>query len=305
MLAAALTVSLLSASPSSASGLTVLVARRTGVSVERGKELALAVTASLAASGFNVALMPDAALKKLASVGVKDTAICEGKRPCLAEIGRQLQVDLVVGVAASEIQEDMSVYVEAIATSDAASVAKDGFVVPAGAVREVSAGLAPFLEALRKALVPAGATTPVASGPGAAPPSPDSPTVGAGTAPDAPVAGSHPVLTPSEGAPDPLLVSTRSSRMPSVAAAGGAVVALGLAAYFGANAMTEKGRLARADLDLGGNQAGSTLRGSDALARNQTANAELVGALAAGVLGLGLEAAALALDPDRALPPQR
>jgi hypothetical protein len=77
-----------------------------------------------------IALEPDAALKRLAQVSVKDTTSCNGKRACLAELGRQLAVPWVVALSAATLDDELSVGLELIRVADETVVETTSVLVP-------------------------------------------------------------------------------------------------------------------------------------------------------------------------------
>lgn len=83
----------LSATPSST---VVVVTRRTAVSPADARALAVGVTKSLKQAGLEVTWDADAAARRLSSLGVKDTSSCQGRKACVQEFGRQLDVAVVV-----------------------------------------------------------------------------------------------------------------------------------------------------------------------------------------------------------------
>jgi hypothetical protein len=102
------------AAPPEADKTVVLVARRTAVTPALARTLAQDTSKHLAAAGVGIAFEPDAALKRLAQVSVKDTTSCNGKRACLAELGRQLAVPWVVALSAATLDSELSVGLELI-----------------------------------------------------------------------------------------------------------------------------------------------------------------------------------------------
>jgi hypothetical protein len=114
--------------PATSPNAVVLVSRRSGVGRAKALEVAWQVYASLTRAGIAFKLGPTEAGDRLADVAaVRDSADCEGGRECIARLGRQLDVTVVVAVEAAEAARVYSVHVEAIvvqsgkvvATSDA------------------------------------------------------------------------------------------------------------------------------------------------------------------------------------------
>ena len=95
----------LSAPPEQA---VVLVGRRTAVSAPAAKVLAVDASNILESAGVPIALPADKALQQLTRVSVKDTSSCNGKRACLAELGRQLKVPWVVLLSVAAIDQEQA-----------------------------------------------------------------------------------------------------------------------------------------------------------------------------------------------------
>ena len=149
---------MLAAGPGSPGTAAVVVSRRTGVSAEQALSLARELSAALARR-VSVPLSPDAAQKRLAALK-RDATACAGRLPCLGALGKDLGVDLVVGMNVSQIEKDRSVYFEAVATDDARRLAKQSFLMPARgtmpaqAVKDFVAAVAAALTAEPVAVVP-------------------------------------------------------------------------------------------------------------------------------------------------------
>lgn len=108
----------------------VLVARRTAVSPAAAKVLVADAATLLEAAGVPLAMTPEKALQQLARVSVKDSASCNGKRACLAELGRQLKVPWVVLVSVAAIDREMSVGFELLRVADETVVETDSLLLP-------------------------------------------------------------------------------------------------------------------------------------------------------------------------------
>jgi hypothetical protein len=161
-------VALTLAAPADAGQAVVLVGRRTAVPAPSARTLALDTSKALADSGVPIALDPDAALKQLARVSVKDSASCNGKRSCLAELGRQLKVSWVVVLSAASMDGEQSVGLELLRVSDEAVVETDSLLLPKKA-RVDAAALSAFAAKVKGQLLPSAessvepAPTPLAS----------------------------------------------------------------------------------------------------------------------------------------------
>ena len=263
------------------SSTVVIVTRRTAVSAADAQALAMLVTKKLEAAGVEV-VQADAAAKRLASLGVADTSLCAGRKGCVQEFGRQLEVALVVGLSLSEVDQDRSLSLEAVRVSDGVVLTRENVLF---AVK----GLPPNeqLDAFSrrtKAALPAPA--PVAPAPVVAP-------VPA-SATDSPVA---PVLTPAETAPPVVPTQpepSRPSHTGTWVAGGGAVLAVA-----GAVVLAFLASSAKAELSSGmPGDGGLTLSphtGKEAQSLSARANLEFAGAGICAALGLGLGTTAMLL----------
>ncbi|MCU0699117.1 MAG: hypothetical protein MUC96_21640 [Myxococcaceae bacterium] len=107
----------------------VLLSRRTSVSIAEASALTSRVAGALAANGVTVSTPPDAAAAALKRLGFPDSSSCGGKRECLVELGRQLQVEWVFAVSVTKVENDRSVGVELIHVTDGSSPEKDAVVL--------------------------------------------------------------------------------------------------------------------------------------------------------------------------------
>ena len=108
----------------------VLVGRRTAVSAPQAKVLAVDASTILESAGVPIALPPDKAMQQLTRVSVKDTSSCNGKRACLAELGRQLKVPWVVLLSVAVIDQELSVGLELLKVADETVVETDSLLLP-------------------------------------------------------------------------------------------------------------------------------------------------------------------------------
>ncbi len=108
----------------------VLVGRRTAVSAPQTKVLAADASTILESAGVPIALPPDKAMQQLTRVSVKDTSSCNGKRACLAELGRQLKVPWVVLLSVAVIDQELSVGLELLKVADETVVETDSLLLP-------------------------------------------------------------------------------------------------------------------------------------------------------------------------------
>lgn len=278
-LAAALCTLVLSADPAP-SGVVVLLSRRTAVPQAEGRELAAQVAALLGKAGLPLASDAEGVSRRLARLGVKDTANCNGRKVCIAELARQLEAPWVVALSVSRIESDRSLALELIRAQDVAVVAKDS-VVLAKADKLTSDLLAGFVDKARTAMGLAPPPGPVVTTP---PTTPDKPP------PDAPV---QTALTPPPPSTPPVLPPPppEKSHTASYVLGGAGVLALGAAAT-----MLALGLSTRTELARGQNAGGRTLSEltePQAVQLNSRSNVELGVAAGAGALGLGLGTAAV------------
>lgn len=118
--------------PSPSDGVVVLVGRRTNVDRARATSLGDDVGAVLASFGVNVLLDTREAEARLAQAGVKDSADCGGRRPCLGELGQRLHASHVVSLDLAVAAGELALYVEALRVPDGERLAKESLVVPVG-----------------------------------------------------------------------------------------------------------------------------------------------------------------------------
>lgn len=157
-------VGLTLAAPPEGEQTVVLVARRTAASAPVARALVVDASGLLEAAGVPVAMTPDNALKQLARVSVKDTASCNGKRSCLAELGRQLKVPWVVLLSVAAIDQELSLGFELLRVSDETVVETDSLILARKGKLEAGqlAGFAGRVMArLVPVVAPAGVDTPL------------------------------------------------------------------------------------------------------------------------------------------------
>jgi hypothetical protein len=200
------------AAPVSGSPRTVvLVTQRTEVSEKEGLALAVEAQRQLAAAGVRVDSTAGA-LKQLAKLSFADTSACDGRKVCVTELGRQLSVEVVVGLSVADLEDDRAVSFEALRIRDGVVLAREQLVFPRKKGLPAK-GLLAFAAAL---LAPA---------PPEPPPEPPPPSV----ALDTPVLPPQPpVLTPQVTAPALMVVEpvapSRTVPIVALSAAGAATV---------------------------------------------------------------------------------
>jgi hypothetical protein len=204
---ALLTVAVLAADPVAPSAV-VLLGRRTTVTAAEATALTRSVATSLEANGLTLSLPPDAATAALKRLSFPDTATCGGKRECLVELGRQLEVQWVFAVSVTRVEKDRSVGVELIRVDDGTSPERDAVILSPKAELTVDL-LAGFSSRVKARW---------------APPVPDTPTVVVTTPKEPPPVD----LPPPPPPPAPEAPRSHVASYVLGAAAGGALIASGI-----------------------------------------------------------------------------
>jgi hypothetical protein len=252
----------------------VLVGRRTAVSAPQAKVLANDASSILESAGVPIAMAPDKALQQLTRVSVKDTSSCNGKRACLAELGRQLKVPWVVLLSVAVIDQELSVGLELLKVADETVVETDSLLLPKKGKLD-AALLSGFAGRVKAKLVPAPA--PVAE-----------------ATPDVPV---QPKLVPKETEPPPSLppeVPPPAARSHTASFVLGGV---GLASLIAGGVLLAVGASSRAPLTAGDpgmdGRVRSTLTYAEAEQINNSSTPLIVGGISALAVGAGLGTAAV------------
>jgi len=133
----------------------VLVVRRTSITTDEGRVFAEQAVAALRAASVEVE-EPAESLRRLSALGVTDPTACSGRKACVLELARQLEVGAVVAISAAMLQGERSVVLEAWRAKDGTQIAKDAVVLPANAplvpehLRAVSRALAAAFPAVKR-----------------------------------------------------------------------------------------------------------------------------------------------------------
>lgn len=267
LLAFSLTLAL-AAEPATNAG-AVLVTRRSGLTVPQAAELRTQLERALTAAGVPVALEGKALSTRLAGLGVKEPAACNGRRSCVFELGRQLATRHLVSVSISRVEGDSALALELLRVDGEATLAKDSFVVPKG-VKDLTALVGPFAEAAKKALAPP--PEPVVTAP---PPTP----------PPA-------VLVPTEP-PRTALVEVTPAPTPRSHTAGLVLGGAGVAAAIAGGVLLAVSFATRAPLTTGSGmgdylRSDSSLTEKEAQARAQQADGTMAAGIGAAAVGAGL-----------------
>ena len=207
---------------------------------------------------------------RLGRLGLKDAVFCAGKRACLAELGRQLPADVVIGLSLAFLKPDLSVVVEAVRSSDGSSLADFSLVLGQGD-KESLASFEVFATRLQAALRPKAEPLPEV---------PPKVTTDTPLATDPLTTVTAPPMPPAE---------TRSV-VPALVTAGVGAVALATGIGLTASALGKNASLSKGT-PLGDGRIQSPLTESQALAARNGANTELtigigcaIGTVALGVL---------------------
>lgn len=269
----------LSATPSST---VVVVTRRTAVSPADARAVAVGVTKSLKQAGLEVAWDADAAARRLGSLGVKDTSSCQGRKACVQEFGRQLDVAVVIGVSLSEVDTDRSVALEAVRVLDGVVLAHENLLYARSAAPPADQ-LTLFTTHLKAALAPPSTGVPVATDvPARPPPALPSPL--------------EPAPAPLSPAPAPVVIreAPPRSHVGGLVVGGAAVLTLAAAVTLGVLALGAKGDLSRGTT-LPDGRVASSLTGSEAASVSRRANNEFYGAVGCAAAGVALGTTAVVL----------
>lgn len=266
MLLASVVAGLLSASPPLSLG--IVVARRTGMSLAEGQALARDTAKALAEAGLVGAKPPDVALAELARLSVTDTATCAGRRPCLAQLGRELHVDFLLGLSVANLEGDQSVALELIRVADETLLDKDSLLL-AHKARPTAALLQRVADKFRQAL---------------APPKPE---VVADAPRAEPTPAPPPKLTPATPAPAAVVVAPTPRVKPLPAA----LTATGVAAVIAGAVAIGAGLALHGTLGLGTAGADGRVRSGLSGAQAQALADQASVLVGAGLVGAGVGAA--------------
>lgn len=131
-------------------GAAVLVWRRTGVAPATAELLARQVSSALVAEHVPLALDADAARGATTRLGLSDASACDGRKRCLSELARQLDVGWVIALSFAQLGADRSMAVELFKPADGVVVVKDALIL--GDAPLTPEQLAPFAAKVRAAL---------------------------------------------------------------------------------------------------------------------------------------------------------
>lgn len=269
---------------SEASSAVVLVGRRTGATPTEAQATAEQVSSLLAEANVPLSMSAASVTSELARRGLKDASGCQGRRACLAELGRQLGVTHVVAVSVTQIGSDRSVGLELVLVADETVVEKDALIVAAKSpvTKEVMGG---FSSRVAKRLgAPAEVTPPVPVAAKPVGPAPDAPT----KEPETKVV----TIVPERVSNVPEVVEVKSKTRTTGIILAGVGVAAGVAAItLMAVAFGTRGNANQTEIVNG--RVVSKLTASQAQALNDTSNAELAIAGGCALAGIGLGTGAI------------
>jgi hypothetical protein len=115
------------------SDVAVLVGRRTSVSPAEAQTTSQAISTHLANARVPLKLDADAARASLSRLGLKDASACNGRKACLTELGRQLQVGWVISLSLSQVGSDRSIALELLRVADGVVPEKEAIILATGA----------------------------------------------------------------------------------------------------------------------------------------------------------------------------
>jgi hypothetical protein len=246
------------------------VVRRTSVTLDEAREYTAATVAALRAAGVAVE-DPAESLRRLKVLGVDDPTICAGRKVCVLELAKQLEVGAVVALSAAALQQERSVALDAIRVEGATSMARDAAVVKAGEPLPPDA-----LQAIARALAAAFPARPAP----VEPPKADAPVADTRTVTPSPAPNDLPAVVADAARPAP----EPTSHTATLVTSGFAVAAAVTAAALGAVALSMRSQ-STATTTVNGEQV-SALPASRA--KELAGQANTFGAVAGGAAGLAV-----------------
>ncbi len=111
----------------------VLVGRRTSVSPAEAQTISQTISTHLVNARVPLKLDADAARASLSRLGLKDASACNGRKACITELGRQLQVGWVISLSLSQVGSDRSIAIELLRVSDGVVPEKEAIILATGA----------------------------------------------------------------------------------------------------------------------------------------------------------------------------
>lgn len=111
----------------------VLVGRRTSVSPAEAQALSQTISTHLTSARVPLKFDADAARASLSRLGLKDASACNGRKACITELGRQLQVGWVISLSLSQVGSDRSIALELQRVADGVVPEKEALILATGA----------------------------------------------------------------------------------------------------------------------------------------------------------------------------
>jgi hypothetical protein len=277
----------------------VLMSRLSGMQEAQALPTARCISSALSASGIRVSADPERALTKLLDLGAPRASECAGRRACLAQRGKLLDADVVVGVDVAAMQRTIAVHAEAIAVSSGERIVEHDFTFVHSARGDD--GAKECVRFARK-LLPMLAAIPPRPPPPPPPPPASEPLPPAQVArTDIPVAHAAPPLAaptasePASVTSSPPEAHGNGQRMVGWIALGGTVVALGTSAGLAVSGFNQEGQINRAWSTSSNGSAVLLLPGSKVQGLVNGANSSFSGAAVAAVCSIVFAAAAAVL----------
>ncbi len=293
MLSFALVLALLAAPADAPLGpvAVVITSKRPGADAYSLK-VATRVFESLKREGVGAPLDEAAAAKELQSAGFSDPRSCDGSVACLVKLAVLLGPRaVIVGVDVGKVARSLAIHLEAVTSDGERTLVAVDLMAPSDKWQDQTvADFARFSRKVKDGLVPQRPATVT-------------PEVPVKKPADAPVVAALQPPPPPPPAVDVVKDGEVSGGAPVLpwVAAGGAVVAVGLAGTLGALGLSDKNAWTSALVTLPDGTQGSRLSQADATALAGSANAKLTGALVSGVVGvaLGVTAGVLFASPTK------
>jgi hypothetical protein len=283
-----LVAALQAASPDTA----VVMGSRLSVPPPRANKVLGTVTKALRQKGLGT-LSDDELNRRLRKLGMRDTAVCAGKRPCLIELGKQLHVAKLVAVSVAYVKPDFSVSLELIEVeSGKRGASASGVLDPNAATMDRDlAGMADELLQVLAASAPAPEPAPARTTSQPAPEQPSSQPQA--TLTPAPAPEQAPAAATAEGTSTTVVARPRGHRPLPWLLAGGAVLLAGGAVVGFYEAFQLRDKLWMGMKIMGTDGMAGMLTDLDAVSTYNSANAAIWSAIGASVIAAFLAVAAV------------
>jgi hypothetical protein len=283
----------------------VVMSRLSGMQESQALPTARCISNALSASGIRVTKDPEAALAKLMDLGAPRASECAGRRACLAQRGKLLDADVVVGVDVAAMSKTISVHAEAISVASGDRIVDSDFTFVHSARGDD--GAKECARFARK-LLPMLATLPPRPPPAPIPPPPaptasEPTTASSSPASDVPTQPAGAVATRTTAEPvfvtSPAATASESHgstlRLVGWGALGGSVVAAGVGGVLAFSGFQQQGQINGAWTTSSNGSAALRLPGSKVQGLVDGANSNFSGAAVAAVCSIAFAAAAALL----------